>query len=69
MSRSLWRCRNPACPTPHGSVLGQITAAGGLVLAPTVRSFVAYFDSGRAEIVCPVCGAKRDFRGNSLRRQ
>lgn len=68
MSRSLWRCRNPACPVAHGAVLGRVTADGELVLAATVRTFAAYFDTGRVEVTCPACGAKRDFSGRVLRR-
>lgn len=67
MSRSRWRCRNPDCPSPHGAVLGRVTADGGLVLDPAVRAFAAYFDTGRAVITCPTCGAPREFRGSSLR--
>ncbi|CAA9322222.1 MAG: hypothetical protein AVDCRST_MAG93-5798 [uncultured Chloroflexia bacterium] len=69
MSRSWWRCRNPHCSTPGGVVLGRVTANGGLVLDPAVRSFAAYFDSGRSEVVCPTCGVTREFRGTVLRRQ
>lgn len=66
MSRSLWRCRNPSCPAPHGSVLGRVTTDGGLVLNPAVRAFAAYFDTGRIEVVCPACGTMRAFRGHVL---
>ncbi len=68
MSRSLWRCRNPYCPVPHGAVLGRVTAGGGLVLDTAVRSFAAYLDTGRTEVVCPACGMTREFRGISVRR-
>ena len=68
MSRSLWRCRNATCPVPHGAVLGRATADGGLVLAPAVQAFAAYFDTGRVEVSCPACGVKRDFHGRALRR-
>lgn len=63
MSHSLWRCRNRDCPVPHGAVLGRVTADGGLVLDPAVRSFAAYFDTRRIEVVCPQCGMTREFRG------
>jgi len=66
VSRSLWRCRNPACPAPHGAVLGRVTADGGLALAPAVTSVRAYFDSRRAVVACPVCGAPRDFHGTAV---
>ncbi len=69
MSRSLWRCRNPDCPVPHGAVLGRVTADRGLVLDPAVQTFAAYFDTGRVEVRCPTCGGKREFRGTVLRRQ
>lgn len=68
MSRSWWRCRDPACPTRGGAVLGRVTANGGLVLDPAVRSFAAYFDTRRVEVTCPQCGTKREFRGCSIRR-
>ncbi|MDP9469116.1 MAG: hypothetical protein M3Q71_00395 [Chloroflexota bacterium] len=63
MSRSLWRCRNLNCPTPHGAVLGRLTADGGLVLDPAVVSFRAYFDTRRVVVACPACGTSREFRG------
>jgi hypothetical protein len=66
MSRSLWRCRNPGCPVPHGAVLGRVTVDGGLVLDPAVRSFAVYLDTGRVEVVCPACETKREFRGTSV---
>jgi len=69
VSRSLWRCRNPHCPTPGGAVLGRVTADGGLVLDLAVLTFAAYFDTGRGEITCPACGVRREFRGTVLRRQ
>lgn len=68
MSRTLWRCHNQSCPYPHGAHLGRITGDGGLVLDPTVRSFVAYLDTRRVHVVCPHCGMKREFRGPSVRR-
>ena len=67
MSRSLWRCRNPNCPTRGGAVLGRVTSDSGLVLDPAVRAFAAYFDTGRVEVACPACGRAREFRGSSLR--
>jgi hypothetical protein len=69
MSRSWWRCRNPGCPTPHGAVLGRVTADGGLVLDVAVHAFVAYLDTGRVDVTCPACGIKRDFRGRAVRRR
>ena len=66
MSRSLWRCRNPACRIPHGAVLGRLTAEGGLVLDPAVADFRAYLDTRRAVVACPCCGAERTFRGVAL---
>jgi ribosomal protein L37AE/L43A len=63
VSRSLWRCRNPECSTPHRAVLGRVTADGGLVLDPAVRRVSAYFDTKKAVVVCPVCGTGRAFRG------
>lgn len=70
MTHRAWRCRNPACPVPHGQVLGRLTLAGdGLVLAPGVAIAVVYLDSGRVEVACPACGAVRDFRGRSVRTE
>ncbi len=66
MSRSWWRCRNQGCPVRHGAVLGRVTAEGGLVLDPAVRSFAAYLDTGRIEVVCPACDTMRAFRGTSI---
>lgn len=66
MSRSLWRCRNPLCPTPYGSVLGRLTAEGGLVLDPAVTSCRCYLDTRRVVISCPACGTERAFRGRAL---
>ncbi len=63
MSRSLWRCRNPACPVPHGAPMGRLTAKGGLVLDPAVQAFVVYVDTQRAIVSCPHCGARREFYG------
>lgn len=68
MSRSWWRCRNPGCVIPHGAVLGQVTAEGGLVIDSQVQSFAVYLDAGRIEVVCPACGTMREFRGISIRR-
>ncbi len=67
MSRSLWRCRNPNCPTRGGAVLGRVTAGEGLVLDPAVRGFALYLDTRKAVIVCPRCGSKREFQGSSVR--
>lgn len=66
MSRSLWRCRNPQCPVPHGAVLGRVTATGGLALVPTVRIVHCYFDTRKAMVTCPVCGTVREFRGSGV---
>lgn len=66
MSRSLWRCRNPQCPVPHGAVLGRVTPDGGVVLNPKIKLFRAFFDSGRVKVVCPNCFEEREFRGTSL---
>lgn len=66
MSRSLWRCRNPACPHEHGAVLGRVTADGGLVLESGV-DFAVFLDTERITVLCPVCGQARDFLGRSIR--
>ena len=66
MSRRWWRCRNPACPVPHGAILGRVTATGGLVLAHAVVTFAAYLDTRRLLVACPVCGAEREFRGDGM---
>lgn len=66
MSRKEGRCRNRACPVPHGVVLGRLTADGGLVLEPAVVSFQCYLDTRRAVVSCPACGAEREFRGSSM---
>ena len=63
MSRSVWRCRNRACPVPHGAVLGHLTADRALVLGPAVASFRVFLDTRRAVVACPACGAEREFRG------
>ncbi len=66
MSRSLWRCRNPSCPVPHGAVLGRLTSEGGLVLDPAVVAFQCYLDTRRAVVACPACRTAREFRGISI---
>ena len=66
MSRSLWRCRNPKCPVPHGAVLGRLTSQGGLVLDAVVETYNIYLDTRRALVVCPACGARREFRGRAV---
>ena len=66
MSRSLWRCRNRTCPIPYGTVLGRLTAAGGLVLDAAVETYNIYLDTRRAVITCPRCGQAREFRGKAL---
>ena len=68
MSRRAWRCRNPRCPVPHGAILGRLTADGGLVLDPAVRSFRCYLDTRRVVVVCPFCGVPREFRGGAICR-
>jgi hypothetical protein len=66
MSRSLWRCQNRACPVAHGTVLGRLTADGGLDLHPAVESYTIYMDTRRAVITCPICGQARGFRGAAV---
>jgi hypothetical protein len=63
MSQSLWRCRNSSCPSLHGAILGRVTESGGLMLAPDIRHFTIYLDTRRADIMCPACGQRREFRG------
>ena len=63
MSRSLWRCRNPHCPVPHGAILGRVTKKGGLVLDAAVVDFWVFLDSRRVVVQCPRCGHAREFRG------
>lgn len=67
MSRSLLRCRNPACSVPHGAVLGRLTEEGGLVLAAEVERFAVFLNSRRCVIYCPLCGTARDFGGAFVR--
>ena len=66
MSRRLWRCRNPVCPVLHGASLGRLTSDHGLVIDPSVATFQAYFDTKKAIITCPHCGARREFRGQAI---
>jgi hypothetical protein len=66
MSRRLWRCQNPACLVPHGTVLGRLTAEGGLVLDPAVTSFRCFLDTRRVAVTCPGCGMERVFHGNAV---
>ncbi len=66
VSRLLWRCRNRGCADPHGAVLGRLTADSGLVLDPAVGSFRVYLDTRRAVVICPACGAVREFRGSAV---
>jgi hypothetical protein len=66
MSRSHWRCRNPACSDPHGASLGCLTADGGLVLDPAVRAFRCFLDTRRVVVACPGCGTEREFRGKAV---
>lgn len=69
MSRSLWRCRNRDCPVPHGAVLGRVTADGGLVLDPAIRTLRCFLDTRKVILVCPACGVEREFRGKFVRLQ
>ncbi len=66
MSRRLWRCCNEACPVPHGAVLGQVTAEGGLVLDTAVQIIAVYVDTRRVTVRCPQCSARREFRGSAV---
>jgi hypothetical protein len=66
MSRSLWRCRNPACPVLHGALLGRVTCDEGLVLADAV-GFAVFLDTQRITVQCPMCGSARDFQGRYVR--
>jgi hypothetical protein len=67
MSTRRWRCRNPHCLVRHGALLGHLKNDGGLVLEPEVVISAVYLDTRRAEIVCPVCGQAREFRGAWVR--
>lgn len=66
MSRSLWRCRNPQCPVPHGAVLGKVTADGGLALVPAIKTVHCFLDTRKAVVTCPACGTLREFRGTAI---
>ena len=66
MSRSLWRCRNRACPVEHGAVLGRLASERRLVLQQDIQRLAVYFDTGRASVWCPACGVRRDFFGASV---
>lgn len=66
MSRSLWRCRNPQCPVPHGAVLGRVTSDRGLVLDGSVETYNIYMDTQHATILCPQCTHLRVFRGTAV---
>jgi hypothetical protein len=66
VSRSLWRCRNRACSEPHGAVLGHVTADRGLVLDQSVDMYNIYMDTRRAVVICPGCGARREFQGDAV---
>ena len=68
MSRSLWWCRNPACPARGGAVLGRVTSDDGLVLDPAVQLFAVYLDTRKAIVRCPACGSSREFRGRFVCR-
>jgi hypothetical protein len=37
------------------------------VLAPGAAIAAVYLDTGRVEIMCSICGAVRDFRGQLVR--
>lgn len=65
MSHRRWHCRNPACPAPHGAVLGRVTADGSLVL-DSGAGFRAFLDTRRVHVVCPECGTAREFRGAAV---
>lgn len=67
MSRSLLRCRNPACPVPHGAVLGRISDGDVLILNPSVSRFSVYLDTGRIEVTCRACRQSRRFHGRGIR--
>ncbi len=66
MSQRFLRCRNRACPVPHGAVLGRLTEDEGLVLDSHVHTFRARLGSGRVVVDCPACGTEREFRGTAL---
>jgi hypothetical protein len=68
VSRSLWRCRNRACPVPHGAVLGHLIGNGGLRLDSAITIFVVYLDTDRVAVTCPSCGTERSFFGTTVRR-
>ena len=66
MGRREWRCRNPACQTEDGALLGRVVGEDGLELAAAVVRFAVYVDTGKSTIWCPVCGRPRDFRGRMI---
>ena len=66
MSRRFLRCRNFACPVPHGAVLGRLTSDGGLSLDPAVTAIRVYLDTRRVVVDCPACGGGREWRGGSV---
>jgi Fe2+ or Zn2+ uptake regulation protein len=66
MSRWLWRCHNPGCPTSHGAVMGRLTADGALVLDSAVSGFRCFLDTRHVMVVCPSCGTTREFRGPAV---
>ncbi len=66
MSQRYLRCRNPACPNKGGTVLGRLTADGGLVVNPSVVCVRCYLDTHRVVVTCPKCGDEREFRGTSV---
>lgn len=63
MSRRLWRCRNRACPVPHGAVLGSLARDSVLVIDHSVLILQCYLDTRRAAVTCPQCGRVKDFHG------
>lgn len=69
MPQSEWCCLQPECRDPSTGrkrVLGRLRESGTLVLSPGVSSWIANLTTGRIEIVCPVCGAKRTFVGTHV---
>ncbi len=68
VSQSRWRCRNLACATHGGAVLGRVTADDGLVLDAAVQSFAVFLDTRKAVVSCSACRMRREFPGMSLWR-
>ncbi len=63
MSRRLWRCRNRACPTSHGAVLGSLARDGVLSVDQSVLNLQCHLEARRTTVTCPRCGQVRDFYG------